>query len=65
VVPSLGAVVDCTVRNLSSGGAALRIDAPFAAPPKFDLAVASDGTTRRVRVCGQVGTDLGVQYIDR
>lgn len=64
VVRSLGAVVDCTVRNLSSGGAAVRIDAPFAAPPEFDLVIAGDGTTRRVRVRWQVGTDLGVEYID-
>jgi diguanylate cyclase (GGDEF)-like protein len=64
VVPSLGAVVDCTVRNLSIGGAALRIDAPFAAPPEFDLVIAGDGTKRRVRVRWQVGTDLGVEYID-
>jgi len=64
MVPSLGAVVDCTVRNLSSGGAALRIDAPFAAPSEFQLAIAGDGTTRRVKVRWQVGTDLGVEYLD-
>jgi hypothetical protein len=64
VVPSLGAVVDCMVRNLSIGGAAVRIDAPFAPPPEFDLVFAGDGTTRRVRVRWQVGTDLGVEYID-
>jgi len=64
VVPSLGVVVDCTVRNLSIGGAAVRIDTPFAPPREFDLVIAGDGTTRRVRVRWQVGTDLGVQYID-
>ena len=64
LVPSLGAVIDCTVRNLSSRGAAVRIDAPFVPPSEFELAIASDGTTRRVRVRWQVGTDLGVEYID-
>jgi hypothetical protein len=64
VAPSLGVVVDCTVRNISNIGAALRIDAPFAPPPEFDLAIAAEGTTRRVRVRWQVGTDLGVEYID-
>jgi hypothetical protein len=64
LVPSLGAVIDCTVRNLSSSGAAVRVDAPFVPPPEFELAIASDGTTRRVRVRWQVGTDLGVEYID-
>jgi diguanylate cyclase (GGDEF)-like protein len=64
VVPSLGVVVDCTVRSLSISGATLRIDAPFAPPPEFDLAIAGDGTTRGVRVRWQVGTDLGVEYID-
>jgi diguanylate cyclase (GGDEF)-like protein len=64
VVPSLGLVVDCTVRNLSIGGATVRIDVLFAPPPEFDLAIVGDGTTRRVRVQWQVGTDLGVEYID-
>jgi two-component system cell cycle response regulator len=64
VVPSLGAVVDCTVRNLSGGGAALRIDAPFAAPSEFQLAIVGDGTTHHVRVRWQVGTDLGVEFVD-
>jgi diguanylate cyclase (GGDEF)-like protein len=64
VVQSVGVVVDCTVRNLSSGGAGLRIDAPFAAPPEFDLVITGDGTRRRVRVRWQIGTDVAVEYID-
>jgi diguanylate cyclase (GGDEF)-like protein len=64
LVPSLGAVMDCTVRNISAGGAALRLDAAFASPPEFDLLIPGDGTRRRVRVQWQVGADLGVAFID-
>jgi two-component system cell cycle response regulator len=64
LVPSLGAVMNCTVRNISTGGAGLRLDAAFASPPEFDLAIPGDGTRRRVRVQWQVGADLGVAFID-
>ncbi|CCD85336.1 Putative diguanylate cyclase/phosphodiesterase [Bradyrhizobium sp. ORS 285] len=65
VSASLGVVVDCTVRNVSARGAALRIDAPFAVPTEFDLVIPGDGTRRCVRLRWQVGTDLGVDYVDR
>jgi diguanylate cyclase (GGDEF)-like protein len=64
LVPSLGAVMDCMVRNISTGGAGLRLDATFASPPEFDLLIPGDGTRRRVRVQWQIGNDLGVAFID-
>lgn len=64
LVASLGAVIDCTVRNVSSGGAGLRLDAIFAAPPEFDLLITGDGTRRRVQVRWQIGTDVGVAFMD-
>jgi diguanylate cyclase (GGDEF)-like protein len=63
-VSSLSAVVDCTVRNQSGTGAALRVNTAFAPPPEFELTIAGDGRRRRVRLRWQVGTDFGVEYID-
>jgi diguanylate cyclase (GGDEF)-like protein len=64
LLPSLGAVIDCTVRNVSTGGAGLRLDATFAPPPEFDLLITGNGTRRSVQVRWQIGADLGVAFID-
>jgi diguanylate cyclase (GGDEF)-like protein len=63
LVPSVGATIDCTVRNQSAHGAGLRIDTTFAVPREFELLIAGDGTRKRVQVRWQIGTDLGVEYI--
>jgi diguanylate cyclase (GGDEF)-like protein len=63
VLPAFNGTVDCMVRNTSQNGAGLRIDAPFAVPLEFDLVIAVEGFKRRVRVCWQIGTNLGVEYL--
>jgi diguanylate cyclase (GGDEF)-like protein len=63
VVPAMNSSIDCTVRNVSVGGVGLRIDAAFAVPPEFDLVIDADKTRRRVRVCWQIGTNLGAEYL--
>ena len=62
-VPSVGATIDCTVRNQSPHGAGLRIDTAFAVPREFELLIAGDGIRKRVQVRWQIGTDLGVEFI--
>jgi diguanylate cyclase (GGDEF)-like protein len=64
VLPLVNGAVDCTVRNLSSHGAGLRIDAAFAVPAEITLVIPTDGTKRRARLCWQVGTNLGVEFLD-
>jgi diguanylate cyclase (GGDEF)-like protein len=63
VLPAFNGTVDCTVRNTSQNGAGLRIDAPFAVPSVFDLVIAAEGFKRRVRLCWQIGINLGVEYL--
>ena len=63
LVTSVGASIDCTVRNQSSRGAGLRINATFAVPAEFELVITGDGIKRRVQVRWQIGNDLGVEYI--
>ena len=63
-VASLGTSIDCTVRNLSERGAGLRIDATFAVPAEFELLIAGGGIKKRAQVRWQIGTNLGIEFID-
>lgn len=54
---------DCTIRDMSDGGARLRVPESFAAPAQFDLRISDSGEQRRVAVRWQVGIDLGVQFL--
>lgn len=63
VTPGTGSTIDCTLRNMSQTGAALRFDMFFALPEEFDLLLVGAGQKRRVRVRWQNGVDVGVQYL--
>jgi len=58
------ATYNCTVRNISSHGAGLRIDAAFPAPETFDLEITGSGEIQRVRLRWQTGVNLGVEFVD-
>jgi len=58
------ATYNCTVRNISSHGAGLRIDAAFPAPDTFDLEITGTGKIQRVRLRWQTGVNLGVEFVD-
>jgi diguanylate cyclase (GGDEF)-like protein len=64
LLPLVKGAVDCTVRNLSDHGAGLRIDAAFAVPSEITLTIPADGVKRRARLCWQIGTNLGVEFLD-
>jgi diguanylate cyclase (GGDEF)-like protein len=55
---------NCTVRNLSSNGAGLRIDDVYAIPETFDLEIAGSGEKRRVRLRWQTGVNIGVEFVN-
>ncbi len=59
----LQATIDCTVRNLSAGGAGLRLMGPTAIPEFFRLKISDTGTVRNVRKCWHLNNDLGVEFI--
>lgn len=58
----LTSTIECTVRNLSAGGAGLRLQMPTAIPEFFGLRI-SGGDLRRVRKCWHHNTDLGVEFL--
>lgn len=59
----LQSTIDCTVRNLSSGGASLRLHGPTALPELFRLKISDGGAVRRVRKCWHFNNDVGVEFL--
>ena len=57
-------VVDCTVKNMSTGGAGLRLHAVMVVSPEFVLEIGGSGEARKVRLKWQTGLNLGVEYIE-
>jgi hypothetical protein len=57
-----GAAFDCTVSNLSDGGACLRVESPIGIPDTFDL-VLNDASVRRCRVTWRKATQIGVAFV--
>jgi hypothetical protein len=64
VVPERNISINCMVRNLSTHGAGLRIEAVFAVPESFELAIFGASERRKVRLRWQTGVDLGVEFVD-
>lgn len=60
-----GGAFNGRVRNTSSRGAGLRLDAAFAIPEACELEISSSGKRDTVVVRWQVGIDLGVEYVNR
>jgi two-component system cell cycle response regulator len=55
--------IDCMVRDLSSCGARLRLETPFAAPALFKLDIVGSGIIRRVALRWQIGREVGVEFL--
>jgi hypothetical protein len=54
--------VECTVRNLSSNGAALEVASPVGLPPSFMLVIESDQFIRRCRRVWRSDKRIGVAF---
>ena len=55
-------VVDCTIRNLSAGGACLRVPSTVGIPDDFDLLIEPERVPRACRVAWKNEHDLGVMF---
>jgi PilZ domain len=58
-----GGVIDCTVRNLSTNGAALDVATPVGIPATFNLAIPSDGLRFACRVLWRKDRRIGVKFV--
>jgi ribosomal protein L19 len=53
----------CTVRNISSGGAAIELDGPVALPQSFTLSIARDNVVRHCRPVWRNDKRVGVAFV--
>jgi hypothetical protein len=56
------AVIDCTLHDVSTTGARLKVGSPIGIPDTFDLAVAG-GQTRHCRVVWRKPDQIGVEFV--
>ncbi len=59
-----GAVIDCTVRNISRTGAALEVESPVGIPHNFILVIETDRVRRACHVAWRKERRIGVGFDD-
>jgi len=57
-----GGAIDCTVRNLSTSGAALEVTSQSGIPEKFALAVPCDGLHLPCHIVWRKACKIGVRF---
>jgi hypothetical protein len=57
-------LLDCTIRNISEGGAKLQISGGVTLPGEFELIIPQRGVHRKVRLCWRSEDFCGVAYLD-
>jgi hypothetical protein len=62
IVPRRSPVIFCTVENITSGGACLKVASTFGVPETFDLTFEHGRTRRRCRVVWRTNDKLGVAF---
>ena len=62
-VSSAGAVMSCTVRNISTEGAAIDVENPAFVPPCFRLVMARDSSIRECKVIWIQHRRIGVAFV--
>ena len=55
-------VVDCTIRNLSTASASLRVPSTVGIPDDFDLLIEPERAPRACRVTWKNEHDLGIMF---
>jgi len=58
-------VIDCVVRDVSSGGAQLLVATPIRIPDLFELRISQNGTRHRSKVAWRSKDRIGVKFLDR
>jgi len=62
IVPRRSPVIHCTVQNLTSGGACLKLANTYGVPDNFDLTFECGRTRRACRVAWRTADKLGVAF---
>ena len=62
IVPRRSPVIHCTVQNITSGGACLKLANTYGVPEEFELTFELGRTRRRCRVVWRTNDTLGVAF---
>ena len=63
IVTNLGhSTVDCLVRDISVGGARLKVENGLAVPGQFDLLLVTENSRAPAQVVWRKGTEVGVRF---
>ena len=62
IVPRRSPVIHCTVQNITSGGACLKLANTYGVPQTFDLTFEHGRTRRSCRVVWRTDDKLGVMF---
>src|SRR5271155_5532450 len=62
IVPRRSPVIHCTVQNITSGGACLKLANTFGVPEQFELTFEQGRTRRLCRVVWRTNDELGVAF---
>ncbi len=62
IVLRLSSIIHCTVQNITSAGACLKLANTFGVPETFDLTFEHGRTRRRYRVIWRTNDKLGVTF---
>jgi hypothetical protein len=64
IVPRRSPVIHCTVQNITSGGACLKLANTYGVPETFDLTFEHGRTRRSCRVVWRTNDKLGVAFAE-
>ena len=64
IVPARSPVIHCTVQNLTSGGACLKLANTYGMPESFELTFEHGRTRRSCWVVWRTESSLGVKFLD-
>ena len=64
IVPRRSSVIHCTVQNITSGGACLKVANTYGLPDTFELTFELGRTRRFCRVAWRTNDQLGVAFED-
>jgi hypothetical protein len=62
IVPRRSPVIHCTVQNITSGGACLKLANTYGVPQTFELTFEHGRTRRACRVVWRTNNELGVAF---
>jgi PilZ domain len=65
IVPRRSPVIHCTVQNITSGGACLKLANTYGLPDSFDLTFEHGRTRRACRVAWRTNDQVGVTFVEK